>query len=111
MTFPVPQTSPEQLGSGHMSPEAIMMWEQLGRIGGVVEGQAFQRIREADETKLIDIVGADIYIGCALPGTLASESKWKISRINTNNPISIYWADSSTLYNKVWNDRTTYTYA
>lgn len=111
MTFPVPQTSPEQLGSGHMSPEAIMMWEQLGRIGGVSAGQAFQRVREADETKLIDINGSDIYVAYALPGTLTSESKWKISRINTNNPISIYWADSSTFYDKKWDDRATYNYA
>jgi len=88
-----------------------MMWEQLGRIGGVTAGQAFQRVREADETKLIDISGSDIYIGYALPGTLTTETKWKISRINTNNPISIFWADSSTLYSKKWDDRATYNYA
>lgn len=111
MTFPVPQTSPEQLGSGHMSPEAIMMWEQLGRIGGVATGQAFQRVREADETQLIDITGNDIYIGFALPGSSQSDTVWKIKKINTVNPITIYWADSSTLYNKKWSDRTTYTYS
>jgi len=106
-----PITSPAEMGSGHMSPEAIMMYEQFARIGNSPLGQAFQRVREADETKLIDINGADIYIGLAIPGTGTSEASWKISKINTNNPISIYWADSSTFYNKVWNDRASYTYA
>jgi len=99
------------LGSGHLSPEALMMYEQFGRVGNSTDGQAFLRVREVDETKLIDIVGADIYIGVAIPGTSNSAASWKISRINTNNPITIYYADSSTLYNKVWNDRTSYTYA
>jgi hypothetical protein len=99
------------LGSGHLSPEAIMMYELFARVGNSTDGQAYQRVREVDETKLIDIVGADIYIGVAIPGTANSAANWKISRINTNNPITIYWADSSTLYNKVWNSRSSYTYA
>lgn len=99
------------LGSGHLSPEAIMMYEQFGRIGNSTDGQAFSRTREADETILVDVNGSDIYIGYALPGTLTSAASWKIKRVNTVNPISIYWADSSTLYNKTWNDRATYTYA
>lgn len=99
------------LGSGHTSPEAIMMWEQFGRVGNTSTGQAFNRVREVDETLLIDVSGSNIYIGYALPGTLTSEAKWKIKRVNTTNPISIFWADSSTLYNKTWDDRTTFTYA
>ena len=103
--------SVDAMGSGINSPEALMMFEQFGRVGNVVAGQAFQRVREVDETQLIDVTGNDIYIGYALPGTATSAATWKIKRINTVNPISIYWADSSTLYNKVWDDRTTYTYA
>lgn len=101
----------ENLGTGTLTPEAIMMFEQFGRIGNSTDGQAFTRTREADETQLIDIVGNDIYIGYAIPGTLQSAASWKIKKINVLNPISIYWADSSTLYNKVWNNRSTYTYA
>lgn len=103
--------SVSKMGNGINSPEALMMWEMFGRVGGNVNGQAFQRVREADETQLIDVTGNDIYIGYALPGTANTAASWKIKRINTVNPISIYWADSSTLYNKVWNDRATYTYA
>ena len=62
-------TSPvlEQLGSGHMSPEAIMMWDQFGRVGNTEEGQAYNRVREPDEIQLIDVVGNDVYLGYALP--------------------------------------------
>lgn len=99
------------LGSGHLSPEAIMLYEQFGRIGNNTDGQAFNRVREADETILVDSAGTDIYIGYAVPGTTTSTSSWKIKKVNTSNPISIYWADSSTLYNKTWDSRTSYTYA
>lgn len=101
----------DNMGSGRNTPEAIMMFEQFGRVGNLVEGQAFQRIRETDETQLIDVAGANIYLGYAIPGTTTSNPSWKIKRVNTSNPISIKWADSSTLYNKVWDDRSTYTYA
>ena len=98
------------LGSGHLSPEAIMMYEQFGRIGNSTNGQAFIRTREADELQLIDVSGNDIYIGYAVPNTTESTASWKIKKINTVNPISIKWADGSTLYNKSWTDRSTYTY-
>lgn len=98
------------LGTGTLTPEAIMMFEQFGRIGNSTEGQAFSRVREVDETQLIDIVGNDIYIGFAVPLSSVSLAVWKIKRINTNNPISIYYADGSTLYNKQWSARAGYSY-
>jgi hypothetical protein len=103
--------SVDAMGNGINSPEALMMYEQFGRVGNSTSGQAFNRVREADETQLVDVNGNDIYIGYAVPGTATSAAAWKIKRVNTVNPISIYWADSSTLYNKVWSDRATYTYA
>lgn len=103
--------SVSKMGNGINSPEALMMWEMFGRVGNSTNGQAFLRTREVDETQLIDVNGSDIYIGYALPGTSTSAASWKIKRINTVNPISIYWADSSTLYNKTWDSRASYTYA
>jgi len=103
--------SVDAMGSGINSPEALMMFEQFGRVGNSTSGQAFNRVREADESILVDSAGADIYIGYALPGTATSDAKWKIKRVNTANPISILWADSSTLYNKTWDNRSSYTYA
>jgi hypothetical protein len=103
--------SVDAMGNGINSPEALMMYEQFGRVGNSTSGQAFNRVREADETILVDSVGSDIYIGYAVPGTATSASLWKIKRVNTVNPISIYWADSSTLYNKVWDSRASYSYS
>ena len=106
-------TSPvlEQLGTGHMSPEAIMMWDQFGRIGNSEEGQAYNRVREVDEIQLIDVAGTDIYRGYAVPNSSASLGVWKIKKVNTNNPISIYYADGSVYYDKTWASRASYTYA
>lgn len=101
----------DAMGNGINSPEALMMFEQFGRVGNVVAGQAFQRIRETDETQYVDVSGNDIYIGYAVPGTATSATTWKIKRVNTTNPITILWADGSTLYNKKWDDRATYSYA
>jgi hypothetical protein len=98
------------LGTGHLSPEAIMMYELFTRVGNSVDGQAYNRVKEVDETQLIDITGSDIYIGYAVPLSSISTTVWKIKKINTVNPISIYYADGSTLYNKQWSDRTTYSY-
>ena len=106
-----PITRPDMIGSGHNSPEAWMMWEQLGHVGNSQDGEGYQRVQETNETQLIDVNGNDIYIGYAIPGTATSSAGWKIKRVNTSNPISIFWADSSTLYNKVWDNRATYTYA
>lgn len=99
------------IGSGRNTPEAIMMYEQFARVGNSINGQAYTRNREVDELQLIDVVGSDIYIGYAIPGTATSTANWKIKRVNTTNPISIKWADSSTLYNKTWDNRSTYTYS
>lgn len=100
----------ENLGTGTLTPEAIMMFEQFARIGNSTDGQAFQRVREADEAQRIDVSGNDIYIGVAIPNTPEGDLAWKIKLINTVNPISIKWADGSTLYNKSWTNRTSYTY-
>jgi hypothetical protein len=63
-------------------------------------------------TKLIDQDGTLIYIGEATPGTANSASTWRISRIDeTNDPdLTILWANSEVSFNKVWDNRLTYTY-
>jgi hypothetical protein len=106
-----PITRPDMIGSGHNSPEAWILWEQLGHVGNSASGEAYQRIQETNETQIIDVNGNDIYIGYAIAGTATSSNSWKIKKINTVNPITIMWADASTLYNKVWDDRASYTYS
>lgn len=100
-----------ELGNGRMSPEAVMLYEMFSRVGNSATGQAFIRVDFKDETKLVEQSGSYYYIGYAIPGTLTSATNWKIKRIDVSNPISTKWADSSTLYNKKWDDRATYSYA
>ena len=55
-----------------------------------------------------------IYIGDAVTGTATSAAAWRIKKITydaSNNPTGIQWADGSTKFDKVWDDRTTYSYS
>ncbi len=54
-----------------------------------------------------------VYIGEAQPGTLVTQSKWRIQkRTYAGNSINISWADGDGNYNKIWDNRkdATYTY-
>ena len=50
-----------------------------------------------------------IYLGEATPGTISSEAKWRMQRINTATG-RIEWADSGT-FTQVWDNRESLTYA
>lgn len=51
------------------------------------------------------------YIGQAEPGTSAATSAWRIKKvIESVGGTSIDWADGDALFDKVWDDRLTYTY-
>lgn len=62
--------------------------------------------------KEVDFVGQDmIYRGEAAPGSLTSDPVWRIKRILfVGEDISEKWAGGSALFDKVWNDRATYSY-
>jgi hypothetical protein len=54
------------------------------------------------------------YIGTAPPNALTSESKWQIKKLtyNANNLVTqIDFAGGTTNFDKVWDNRTTYTYS
>ena len=61
-----------------------------------------------DETTTPGIV----YIGERVPGNAnTSGSVWRLRRSNENvSPIEILYANGTELFDKIWNDRTTYTY-
>lgn len=99
------------LGTGHLSPEAIMMYEQFGRVGNSTDGQAYLRTSKIDQITYVDDTGTYVYIGNAIPGTLGSATSWKIKRVTTTNPVKVEYAGGSTLYNQVWNNRTSLTYS
>lgn len=52
------------------------------------------------------------YIGEATPGGQAANSVWRIKRVGeyANNLTEILWANDSDAFDKVWDDRITYTY-
>ena len=65
-----------------------------------------------DIISLIDLDDANIiYSGKAVAGSTKAASKWQIKRIDlTANVIEILYANSEDSFDKVWNDRGTYTY-
>lgn len=65
--------------------------------------------------RLIDEDGAYTYIGEAEPGTTKGQALWRIKRVEeltgvNNGDIEILWADGSAAFDKIWNDRATFTY-
>ena len=69
---------------------------------------------EVQYNKLIDYVDADnyYYIGEALPGTGESDAKWRIKRIEeVGDDYNILWAEGNADFDKIWDDRATFTYS
>jgi len=62
---------------------------------------------------LIDEASATVtYIGKCAAGSVATtdEAIWKIKKIDSTSGTKISFADGSTSFNKIWDDRATYTY-
>ena len=57
--------------------------------------------------------GDPVYMGRAKPGSLASSPCWQIRKFSYSgiSLISIQWASGTAIYDKVWDDRATYTYS
>lgn len=74
-----------------------------------------QRIKvdlEVQYNRLIDTEGSFIYVGEADPGTATSESSWRIKRIEEiGDDYNILWASGSADFDKIWDDRLTFTYS
>lgn len=61
---------------------------------------------EIDETSTPNAV----YIGQANPGTSVATAGWRIKRILESSGTHVDWANGTAAFDKVWNDRLTYTY-
>ncbi len=61
------------------------------------------RIDEADATTT--------YIGTADPGTAESAASWQVKKIVSTNPTSIKFADGTSAFDNVWDDRASLTYS
>lgn len=62
----------------------------------------------------VDFVGEDlIYRGTAVPGTADASNGWRIEEITfvgADDDVEIRWAAGNSNFDKVWNDRATYSY-
>jgi len=58
--------------------------------------------------------GSYLYRAEAVPGTAESANVWRIRRIDiaqSDGDVTETWAEGNALFNKVWDDRLTYTYS
>jgi hypothetical protein len=66
--------------------------------------------------KRVDFIEVEdlLYRGEAVPGTVDADSLWRIRRITiaaTDSDVAETWADGNDNFDKVWNNRLTYTYS
>lgn len=59
----------------------------------------------------IDNGTTDVYIWVAIPWTGSSEPLWSIKKITKWTPTVILHADWNAQFDKVWDDRVSYTYS
>ena len=66
-------------------------------------------------TLLLDEVGSYMYVGEATPGTAITVSGWRIYRLDESGSgdeeLLKLWANNSTDFDQVWDDRLTLTYS
>lgn len=74
------------------------------------DGVSEENIVYSKRTDFID--DNTLYKGEALPGSSENSSTWRIRKINmyADGDVTETWALGSAEFNKVWADRTTYTY-
>jgi len=115
-----------KLWKTHKNTEAICGASYVGRIGeiwyclsdyilrigdGVTPGGVPVNGTAEQYDRLVDVDGNCTYVGEAEPGSAQSGSVWRIKRITeTGEDLEIVWANGSAEFDKVWNDRASYSY-
>lgn len=51
-----------------------------------------------------------LYLGEASPGASTSSASWRIMRIDTSSGVHITYADNVGTFDKIWDNRASYTY-
>ena len=103
--------SVENLGTGTLTPEALMMYNQFGRVGNSTDGEAYGRTQKANETVRVDDAGTYVYVGYAVVGSPTSTAVWKIKRIKTTNVVEVLYAGGTAFYNSIWDNRASLSYS
>ncbi len=98
-------------------PSAPASGDVLYHNGSTWTSEGFEILLEGASlrqyTLLLDEVSSTItYVGEALPGSSTGIDVWRIKRIETIGPdVEIKWAEDSADFDKVWEDRESYTYS
>lgn len=65
----------------------------------------------ATATVIDDATSAITYVGKAALGSALSDAVWQIQKIEVSGTVTrITWADGNSDFDKVWNDRASYSY-
>ncbi len=51
------------------------------------------------------------YIGEASPGVSSSTAAWRIKRLDTTAGVHITWANGTSQFDKIWDNRASYSYS
>lgn len=51
------------------------------------------------------------YLGETVPDTATSASSWRIKKLDSTSGLIVTWADGNADFDKVWDDRASYTYS
>lgn len=91
-----------QLDQGLLKGEAVV----------VTQGTSPWIVSSGLYNVFLDEASATItYVGEAEPGTSAASALWRIKRLDSTSGLLITWADGDSDFDKVWNDRASYSYS
>jgi hypothetical protein len=68
-------------------------------------------IKQTDYAVIVDDSNNYLLIGKAIPGSDTTAAVWQIKKVDTTNGAIVTWASGNSVFNKVWNDRSGYTYS
>ena len=70
---------------------------------------------DADHTKAVesDGNGLPIYVGWAAPGTAKTAASWQIQKLTYSGTVmtDVQWASGNADFDKIWNNRASYSYS
>lgn len=81
---------------------------------GSVHEQVIRINAEFTEKRENNANGQPLYIGQAQPGTLTSATGWRIQKYTYDANFAltdVEWAEGTNAFDKIWDDRATYTYS
>lgn len=88
-------------------------WEEHSAVGDVSGGRRFKATQLVPNALVVDAVSSVLtYIGETKPGTATSGALWRIKKIAVSGTVTtISFADGDDLFDNVWDNRGSLTYA